>query len=1102
MRALTALLALSTCVTASAESGWFMPEVRYDEAGLPVAIAAPELGPEGLLAASCALTVEPAEADVAVTVTHGSDTLPFLDLAVTNNAAEDRTVSVALAIPVIPAADRAFLPAGERPRIALEEGAPAVTYSYMRGGTRLAMPLAQVYDATGDRGLAVCGDLGGLLVEPLQFELQRDAERTLLTLTWELKLHVQETVERRVCFAATQGDWRPALGAVLARFPAAFEAHSPDVDDLHGPFGGGGVKPDETLQAQYDQGCRAVEIHGWSPFYGRYVPVQERWTPFVDDRWHRLKERLPAEDRPTDDASWQEIRSFVEQRDAPTLSLPIMNDYISRLHAHGIKGLIYFNPTEAWAPWAAEQFPDDRRLDPDGNPIPVWYESSAMIPDKDRPWGKYLLEQVRGELEVFPEVDGVFFDQSAGGGHDLTELCAEACEMVRAQGKLCWWNGPYNMELAALADGMMTEGGGTERYRTLTEIIQYYAIGGKPIVSFGPWATPALCEVFDHAAYPSTPALQTDSRRDLHDRWGPLFLGLRNRRWVLEAHALKAPEDVSANIYRVRDGNLAVTLVPEPYRGDDAEQLWDVPVTVRVPEAAQVRGAYLYAPDLLGAHRLEFERAGEEIALRIPRLGPAALVVLATSGTWPSVDGPMHLVRGSLGPVRWRVDNWTADPQPVALAIDAPWGRAEAQETVAAGASAAVELPMDVPAELAGERVELALSATIADEERGGRAELWLDPPVMLSVQAPERIRDDEPLTLTARVLSHLPGEAELTVRAESDAVAFDPPERRVTLAPDEAVEVALTGTPTLAGDDRIVRVSVSGAGVEPTTMTQQIDVLATAIRADGFAKIRSAELMVDVFGVVHGRYKHKPISVNGVEIAVVPEGGGDRWFNGASVELPAEAVAALREHNELQIGNEPQDAFKVRNLRLLLHMPGAITVVSTTDSDVYTGWTDWLYGEGHQFPAGQPLTGITIDIPVDPNRRERYEEVFGTPVSGRLALEIAGSDGGAYAGKAVSVNGVPIGDLPGSASDWSERSMELPAEALTALSQQVRVVIENSNPPDAFKVRRARIEITNDAGERFATVTDEGAYTSVGWEFAEGVVGSPIRIELTFARE
>jgi len=79
---------------------------------------------------------------------------------------------------------------------------------------------------------------------------------------------------------------------------------------------------------------------------------------------------------------------------------------------------------------------------------------------------------------------------------------------------------------------------------------------------------------------------------------------------------------------------------------------------------------------------------------------------------------------------------------------------------------------------------------------------------------------------------------------------------------------------------------------------------------------------------------------------------------------------------------------------------------------------------------------------------------------------------------------------------------MELSADAVAALSQQVRVVIANSTPPDAFKVRRARIEITNDAGERFATMTDEGAYTSVGWEFAEGVVGSPIRIELTFARE
>ena len=76
---------------------------------------------------------------------------------------------------------------------------------------------------------------------------------------------------------------------------------------------------------------------------------------------------------------------------------------------------------------------------------------------------------------------------------------------------------------------------------------------------------------------------------------------------------------------------------------------------------------------------------------------------------------------------------------------------------------------------------------------------------------------------------------------------------------------------------------------------------------------------------------------------------------------------------------------------------------------------------------------------------------------------------------------------------------MPLSGEALEALMARNEVVIENANPPDAFKVRRSRIEIENSEGRRFVTDTEEDAYTSCGWEFAEGKVGSPIRFVLRF---
>jgi hypothetical protein len=134
----------------------------------------------------------------------------------------------------------------------------------------------------------------------------------------------------------------------------------------------------------------------------------------------------------------------------------------------------------------------------------------------------------------------------------------------------------------------------------------------------------------------------------------------------------------------------------------------------------------------------------------------------------------------------------------------------------------------------------------------------------------------------------------------------------------------------------------------------------------------------------------------------------------------------------------------------------------------------------------------------VDPRRQELYEESFGQPASGRLILEVNGSDGGVYENKPVAVNHCVIGPLP-AAGDWAEAALELTPDALATLSEENEVLIANSDPPDAFKVRRARIEIVNAEGKRFVTATDEGAYTSVGWEFAEGQVGSPIQITLRF---
>ena len=1114
-------IALLSGVAASAASGgrsWFKPVLEADPAtGMPTRILVEDLRAGNLLAAPASLVLHEegkevpapklvsagpsafaghsAELDLRVEAKYGLAEFPFLELTISNGAEKARELSCTLSFPVRPAADRAFFPAGEEPRITLTPDAPPVSYSYRGGGIGTAMPLGQIYSLEQDWGLAFFGEFGDL-IEPFSTSLSRSRKHTLAAITIKFPCKALGAATRRVYLAVTRGDWRPALGAVLAQFPKAFEPLNHDIAALHGPFVcSGGTPSNESIQDWYDQGCRVVEIHCTAPLYGEYVPTKDVWTAFCDDQWRHLR-KLPPEQRPAHDAPWREIQAFVEKRHPPNLTKAKVNDYIDRLHQHGMKGLIYLNPTEAWAPWALANFADDRRLGADGKPRLIWYEqSAAMIPDRNRPWGKYLLDQLRGELAIYPEVDGVFFDQATEGGHDLTELCAEGCRIARAQGKICWWNGPYNMELAALADGMMTEGGGDERYRTLTEIIQYYGIAGKPIVSLGQAGTLGYAEMLVHGVIPRPVG---NAQRELSARWFPLFRWLRNRRWVLDAHALDTGAGVTANLYRVPGGNLVLPLCRDPLPDDDTQPIFDLDVTVRVPDVEQVRAVYLLAPDLLGYHKLTFNREKNTIHIAIPRLGPAGLLVLAKTGIFPTLDGPLYLLRGQRGKVCWVVDNWTAEPKKVRASLESSAGSGRAEEELAPGASTRLEISVDVPAELPTSRLALAASASVDGVELAGQAELWLDAPLLLTAEAPAQVREDESFVVKVDLLSHLSGTASVRLEVVSEECEFEPAAKTVALTPEKLAPERFKGRPNVAGD-ATVRIKAS-AGDATAAATVRVQVLATTLAPGGFAKIRAAELVLDTFGVDAGSYAHKPISINGVEIGDLPGPGSDRWSNDRAVALPSEALKALNEHNQITIDNKVGDAFKVRNFRLVLRLRGGINVVSSVDRGVYTGWTDWLHGEGEQFAAGKPLTGITLNIPVDPDRKEHYEEFFGVPSNGRLILEINGSDAGRYAHKSVSINNGKIGDLPTS-GDWAEKSIALTPEVLESLMARNEVVIENSQPADAFKVRRARIEIENTEGRKFVSETEPSAYTSVGWKFAEGKVGSPIRFRLHFRR-
>ena len=110
----------------------------------------------------------------------------------------------------------------------------------------------------------------------------------------------------------------------------------------------------------------------------------------------------------------------------------------------------------------------------------------------------------------------------------------------------------------------------------------------------------------------------------------------------------------------------------------------------------------------------------------------------------------------------------------------------------------------------------------------------------------------------------------------------------------------------------------------------------------------------------------------------------------------------------------------------------GLRSSATATSSDSLT----WLHGEGVGFKNGQVTTDV--HIPVDPDSKEAYEGMMDRAVSAELVMELFGANGGPFAKKPVTFNGVDRGVY--SSVGWQhaegkigcpmEVSLRLPLEA------------------------------------------------------------------------
>ncbi len=265
---------------------------------------------------------------------------------------------------------------------------------------------------------------------------------------------------------------------------------------------------------------------------------------------------------------------------------------------------------------------------------------------------------------------------------------------------------------------MMAEAGDEKEVHA----IQYLTMGGRACCTLSQTgeATFQNC-----AAYGLYPTVMHGPAARLASRYWPIFELFRGKRWVFNAHALELPQGTKGNLWRLPDGNVLVDVVTAGRTVDGKSFDANLPLTVRLPDAAEFRAAYFLSPDLLGKRRLPVDRDGDTLRVSIPRHRSVSAILLAKTGVHLSLEGPAAATAGQGIDVAAVLDNWT--DHAVARQVDVAGmdGRAAgcAGRTNPCGGT----FHYQAPAKRGGLRQAVTCRADLSGTVLGGDFEFYID---------------------------------------------------------------------------------------------------------------------------------------------------------------------------------------------------------------------------------------------------------------------------------------------------------------------------------------------------------------------------------------
>jgi len=432
-----------------------------------------------------------------------------------------------------------------------------------------------------------------------------------------LALRPGKPARAKLIFRGGGGDWRPALGWLYENNMEYFEPQVGGIESLWGGHACTGrcLLTGEDARKMAELDLRWYEVHAHFPAYGNYHPEGK-------GEW------LSGHNR-------QEMISVAKIRET-----------IRTLHQVSAKAFLYLQLTgDGDNETVAKDYASDRIRNIYGDLCSAWKRTTLMNSDISLPFGRDIARQIRGIVDRYPEMDGIFLDQACYNfldtahddgitarnnspgymtGWNYEIHLKELCKLLVPSGKRIFGNAPFGITQMRYLDGLMAESSSW-----LCDHLQYHTIGSKPMF-FLEYQTdrehiePMLQNALLHGCGFTSLGAAIDSK-DLYDAYLPLIHRLAGRRWVFEPDPITLPFDYKGNVFRGMDGSVYVSFVKSHCGIRRSTPLKDRTFGVRIKQADDAKRVLLQTPGK-NSKSLPYRVINHELLFDVPADAVCGLV--------------------------------------------------------------------------------------------------------------------------------------------------------------------------------------------------------------------------------------------------------------------------------------------------------------------------------------------------------------------------------------------------------------------------------------------------------------------------------------------